>query len=175
LPLPDGQVHHDTHVVPMRNYVIAAGNYVIVTCLPVGNYVSADMLRGSAEFRPSFADAPPHRRDLLERLTSWADMPEQEGLVTLSTYRGKGGIVTLLPRLAIDNGLVTIYNDIKSAYMQFWRSAFERRAPMALPAVEAALGTALRQCDAAREISDDLLDALTSAYREAVTVTTAST
>ena len=156
--------------------MIAAGNYVIVTCLPVGNYVSADMLRGSAEFRPSFADAPPHRRDLLERLTSWADMPEQEGLVTLSTYRGKGGIVTLLPRLAIDNaGLVTIYNDIKSAYMQFWRSAFERRAPMALPAVEAALGTALRQCDAAREISDDLLDALTSAYREAVTVTTAST
>jgi hypothetical protein len=66
---------------------------------------------------------------LLERLTNWADMPEREGLVTLSTYRREAGIVSLLPRLAIDNaGLVTVYNDIKCAYVQFWRSAFERRA-----------------------------------------------
>ena len=50
-----------------------------------------------------------------------------------------------------------------------------QRAPKALPAVEAALGTELRQGNAARELSDDLLDALTSAYREAATVTTAST
>lgn len=42
MPLPDGQVHYDTHAFPMGNYVIAVGNYVIVTCLPVGNYVTAD-------------------------------------------------------------------------------------------------------------------------------------
>jgi hypothetical protein len=42
LLLLDGQVHHDTHVIPMGNYVIGVGNYVIVTSSNVGNYVSAD-------------------------------------------------------------------------------------------------------------------------------------
>jgi hypothetical protein len=39
---PDGQVHHDTHAVPMGNYVIAAGNYVIVSPSELGNYKIAD-------------------------------------------------------------------------------------------------------------------------------------
>ena len=38
----DGQVHHDTHAVPMGNYVIEVGNYVIATPSELGNYVSAD-------------------------------------------------------------------------------------------------------------------------------------
>ncbi|MGH3250842.1 MAG: hypothetical protein ACRDOI_32190 [Trebonia sp.] len=33
----DGQVHHDTHAIPMGNYVIGVGNYVI----GVGNYLIA--------------------------------------------------------------------------------------------------------------------------------------
>ena len=40
--LLDGQVHHDTHVIPMGNYVIGVGNYVIVSPSELGNYVSAD-------------------------------------------------------------------------------------------------------------------------------------
>ena len=40
--LLDGQVHHDTHVIPMGNYVIAVGNYVSVSPSELGNYVSAD-------------------------------------------------------------------------------------------------------------------------------------
>ena len=40
--LLDGQVHHDTHVIPMGNYVIGVGNYVIVSPSDLGNYVSAD-------------------------------------------------------------------------------------------------------------------------------------
>ena len=40
--LLDGQVHHDTHVIPMGNYVSAAGNYVSVSPSDLGNYVSAD-------------------------------------------------------------------------------------------------------------------------------------
>jgi hypothetical protein len=43
LLLPDGQVHHDTHVIPMGNYVIGVGNYVIATPSEPGNYMSADM------------------------------------------------------------------------------------------------------------------------------------
>jgi len=39
----DGQVHHDTHPIPMGNYVIGVGNYVIATPSQVGNYKIADM------------------------------------------------------------------------------------------------------------------------------------
>ena len=38
----DGQVHHDTHVLPMENYVIEVGNYVIATPSELGNYKIAD-------------------------------------------------------------------------------------------------------------------------------------
>ena len=38
----DGQVHHDTHAVPMGNYVIEVGNYVIATPSELGNYKIAD-------------------------------------------------------------------------------------------------------------------------------------
>jgi hypothetical protein len=41
----DGQVHHDTHPIPMGNYVIAAGNYVIATPSQLGNYKIADTYR----------------------------------------------------------------------------------------------------------------------------------
>lgn len=125
---------------------------------------------GSAEFRISFADAPPAQREMLRRAADWADSLEREGLVKLSSYRGKGGIVSLLPRLASDNaGLVTIYSDIKSAYMQFWRGVFERRAPHSIPAVEAAIGAELRQGNSTRDFTQELLSALTRAYREAAT------
>jgi len=42
LLLLDGQIHHDTHLIPTGNYVIAAGNYVSVNPSELGNYVSAD-------------------------------------------------------------------------------------------------------------------------------------
>lgn len=91
---------------------------------------ASNLLVGSAEFRHSCADVPEPRRELLLRLADWADALEKEGLTKLTTYRGKTGLVSLLPRLASeDAGLVTMYNDVKSAYLQFWRGVFERRAP----------------------------------------------
>src|SRR5262249_14931256 len=124
------------------------------------------MYSGSAEFRNSFADAPAARREMLLRAADWADTLEREGLVKLSSYRGKGGIVSLLPRLAADNaGLVTVYSDIKSAYMQFWRGVFERRAPRSIPVIEALIGAELRQGNSTRDISPELLDMLTRAYQ----------
>ena len=62
----------------------------------------------------------------------------------------------------------TIYSDNGSAYLQFFRSVFERRAPRSLAAVEAAMGTEVRQGNTTRQIPDSLLAALTEAYREAV-------
>lgn len=72
--------------------------------------------------------------------------------------------MSLLPRLADNSaGLVIIYRDIKSAYMMFQRSVFERRAPRSLPAVKAALGTELTST---HTLPEGLLGALTTAYRE---------
>ena len=101
---------------------------------------------GSAEFRKAIADAPADRRDRPRRLADWADGLERQGLVSLVSYIGKNGGVTLLPRLASDNaGLVTIYADSKPGPLQFWPSVFERRAPRSIDAVEAILGAELTQ------------------------------
>ena len=61
--LLDSQVHHDTHVLPMGNYVIEVGNYVIVSPSELGNYMSADT-PGSARRR---GIAPPAVR----AVTNW--------------------------------------------------------------------------------------------------------
>jgi hypothetical protein len=123
---------------------------------------------GSAEFREVVAGLPSARREPLLRLADWADALDRDGVVRLVTYRGKSGITTLLPRLAAENaGLVSIACDLKSAYMQFWRSVFERRAPTSIAAVEAALGARLKQGNATRAFSQPLLDALSQAYRQA--------
>ena len=41
--VPDGQVHPDTHLIPVGNYVIEMRNYVITSPSKLGNYVSADI------------------------------------------------------------------------------------------------------------------------------------
>src|SRR4029453_13280764 len=74
-----------------------------------------------------------------------------------------------LLRLSDGRGLVTIYKDTRSAYLQLFRSVFERRAPRSLAAVEAAIGEPLRQGNVIYEVSDQLLAALTAAYEEAGT------
>ncbi len=52
--------------------------------------------------------------------------------------------------------------------MQFGCRVFERRAPRSIPAVEGAIGAELRQGNSTRDITLELLGALTRAYREAV-------
>lgn len=109
-------------------------------------YQAGNLHCGSAEFRAVIADLLPARRELLERLADWADALDRDGLVKLVTYRGKSGMTTLLPRLPGDDaGLVSIYCDNGSGYIQFWRSVFERRARRSIAAVEAAAGTQIRQ------------------------------
>jgi hypothetical protein len=130
---------------------------------------ASPLYNGSAEFRAVIAGLPPAQLEVLARLADWADTLEEPGLIKLATYRGKSGMTTLLPRLVDDDaGLVSIYCDNGSAYLQFWRSVFERRAPRSLLAVEAALGAGVRQGNTTHEFPDTLLDALTEAYREAV-------
>ncbi len=128
------------------------------------------LVAGADDFLAVIAAAPADQQVFLRRLTDWAIGLGQRGLAQLGTYHGKAGITTLLPRLSDGAGMVTIYKDTRSAYLQFWRSVFERRAPQALAAVEEAVGEqGVRQGNVVREVSDQLLSALTIAYEEAAT------
>jgi hypothetical protein len=87
--------------------------------------------------------------------------------VHLSTYHGVAHRWTLLPWLRTEKaGLVTIWNE-GDAYLQFWRDVFVRRAPETLCRVERIVPVQIGQGNTTREISDELLEALTDAYREA--------
>ena len=125
---------------------------------------------GADDFLAVIATAPPDQQVFLQRLADWAVGLDQRGLVPqLSTYHGKAGITTLLLRLSDGAGLVTIYKDTRSSYLQLFRSVFERWAPRSLAAVEAAVGEPVRQGNVVYEASDQLLAALTAAYEEAAT------
>lgn len=137
------------------------------TTLPIRLQGEGRLVEGADDFVASIDTVPASSRVLLRKLSDWAIALEQARLVKLYTYHGKAGILTLLPRLQIDNaGLVSIYNNNGSAYLQFWRSVFERRAPNTLARIEAS-NTAIKQGNTTREVSDALLEALTEAYREA--------
>jgi len=126
------------------------------------------VVEGAADFAESIEQAKPEHRQKLREMYEWALSIEKEGLARLLTYHGRNGATTLLPYLrAHDAGLVTIYNDGTGGSIQFWRSVFERRAPGALEHVEQASGTALRQGNTTKDVTSELLTALTDAYREA--------
>jgi hypothetical protein len=123
---------------------------------------------GADDFIAAIDDAPQPSRVLLRRLTDWAQALEREKLIKLITYHGRNGVLTLLPRLVADDaGLVSIYNTKGTASMQFWRSVFERRAPHVLAHIEETFNISIKKGNFTREISDELLDALTQAYKEA--------
>jgi hypothetical protein len=123
---------------------------------------------GSRDFRSAIDQAAPEFRDDLARLTDWAESLEADGLARLATRKGISGITSLKPLLHSGGvALVTITCDVKSSYMQFFRSVFERRAPEAMPAVEAALDAKITQGNSTRVFTEELLTALTNAYREA--------
>jgi hypothetical protein len=125
------------------------------------------LVAGGADFAAVIEESPQGHRHELQRLYEWAVGLEREGLVHLSTFHGVAHRWTLLPRLRTEKaGLVTIWNE-GGAYLQFWRSVFERRAPETLSRVERIAPVQIGQGNTTREISDELLEALTDAYREA--------
>jgi hypothetical protein len=125
------------------------------------------LVEGGADFAAVIEESPQEHRPQLRRLYEWAVGLEKEGLVRLNTYHGIAHRWTLLPRLPAEKaGLVTIWNE-GGAYLQFWRSVFERRAPNSLARVEQVTPVRIGQGNTTREVSDELLEALTDAYREA--------
>jgi hypothetical protein len=126
---------------------------------------------GVGDFVERINAAPDDAQPQLRRMSDWAVALESDGLVgKMITYHGARGIVTLLPRLPVDDaGLVTIWYSDSGGYIQFWRSVFERRAPNTLPAVEAAIApVTVGQGTVTHEATNELLTLLTDAYREAI-------
>ena len=122
-------------------------------------------MAGADEFVASIESAPAEYREELRRLGEWALALEREGLVTLTTYHGKGRL-TLLPRFKDEGvGLVTIWND-RGAYLSLWRSVFERRAPNSITRIEDIIGKKIGTGNSTGDLRTEVLDALTNAYRE---------
>ncbi len=125
------------------------------------------LVEGGSDFAAAIEESPEEHRPELRRLYEWALRLERDALVQLSTYHGIANRWTLLPRLRTEKaGLVTIWNE-GGASLQFWRSVFERRAPASLPRVEQVAPVRIGQGNTTREVSDELLEALADAYREA--------
>jgi hypothetical protein len=127
------------------------------------------LIAGGEPFLGVVQREPADRQPPLRRLHDWAVSLQNQGLVRLFTYFGKRGEVTLLPRLQPDNvGLVTIWNWNGTGYLSVWRSVFERRAPESIATVERLIAPVpLGKGNTVNQISDQLLDALTQAYRAA--------
>ena len=123
---------------------------------------------GSQRFEESISQAPPESHESLHRLLHWARSLEKRGFVRLATNEGKGARrFTLLPRLVAENaGLVTIWND-RGAYIQFWRSIFDKKAPQLVDRIAELAGTRVGQENTTRNTSEELLAALTEAYEHA--------
>ena len=120
---------------------------------------------GSERFETSINGAPEESRDSLQRLLTWAREMEQQGLARLQTSEGiDGKRFVLRPLLrSEDVGLVSIWNEA-GAWVQFWRSVFERRAPDFIERIEELTGERVGQGNWTQSVNDDLLETLAEAY-----------
>ena len=122
--------------------------------------VATGLHPGSGGFRAAIAGIPADVRDQLTRLADWADSLERDGLSKVATFHGDE-VTSLRPRVVGDRaGLVSIACDVRSAYVQFWRSVFERCAPQSTALVEAELGAELKQGNSTHEFPVPLIRAL---------------
>jgi len=123
---------------------------------------------GADDFLASIEVAPEAERPLLRKLAEWAVELERGGLARLVTTSGVTGRKVLKPWLpGQDVGLVTIWNETGRPALTLWRSVFERSAPAAIPRIEALTGIELGTGRSVPAITDDVLEALAGAYREA--------
>jgi hypothetical protein len=137
---------------------------------PSTTQATGSIVEGVEDFDASIAASKEDQRPALKRLRDWAVSLHRDGLVKLQTYHFKTpNRLSLLPRLADEGiGLVTIYNYNGNASLQIFRSALERRSPMNLARLErAAAPEPIGQGTNIRNISDEVLEILTEAYREA--------
>jgi alkylated DNA nucleotide flippase Atl1 len=128
---------------------------------------AGETTEGADAFLERIGKSPPEHQPGLLRLANWAVTLEREGLARLRTYVSETRSVLLVWIKGEQRGLVTVWND-GGASLQLWRSVFEKKAPDMIRPVEALIAPLeIGQGKTTREASDDLLDVLAEAYREA--------
>jgi len=122
---------------------------------------------GSDAFEAAIQRAPQVDQPELKRLLEWARGLERERLATLRSVLGADRQVLTVWVRGEKSGLVSIWNE-GGAYLSLWRSVFVRLAWDHLTAIEGITGESIGQGSTLREIPDELLAALSEAYRAAV-------
>lgn len=121
---------------------------------------------GADAFEEAVGRAAETDRPELMRLLAWARQLEKERLATLRTVLGNERQVLTVWVPGEKAGLVSIWNE-GGAYLSLWRSVFVRLAWDHIAAIEAIAGEPIGQGSTLRNPSDELLAALTVAYRDA--------
>jgi hypothetical protein len=123
-------------------------------------------LDGAEVFLEAIESAKEEAKPELRRLTGWAQRLERDKLCRLSTSIGKGRWVLNL-RVPGESSLVSIWHET-GASISPYKSVFRRLAPSAMERVEQLLAPqTLGQGNIVRNLSDEALEAIADAYREA--------
>lgn len=125
---------------------------------------------GSEHYRQSIEDVSDgDEAALLRRLADWGDALQQEGISTVESYSKDGVDSSLYPYLLDERvNIAFAWNYSGSARLYVNGTVVARRAPRSKPRIEEAAnqefpGNQMRP----KAITDELLDALADAYREA--------
>jgi hypothetical protein len=122
---------------------------------------------GSDAFEVAVNRASEQDRPELTRLLSWARKLEGERLAVLRTVLGNERQILTVWVRGEKAGLVSIWSE-GGAYISLWRTVFVRLAWDHIGPVEAITGEPIGQGSTLRNPPDELLAALTDAYRDAV-------
>ncbi len=127
------------------------------------------LVNGGEAFQDEISSASLEYQELLRHLYKWAVNLEEEGLCGLQTFFSRrNGEVILLPRLRrTGSGLASVYNQRTGPRIQFFRSVYDSQAPNSIERIERLTGTRMGQGNWISNVTDELLEALTDAYREA--------
>jgi hypothetical protein len=121
---------------------------------------------GSEAFEEAIERAATEHQADLRRLLNWARGLETEKLATLRTFFGENREILLVWVRGEKAGLVSIWND-GGPYISVWRSVFVRLAWDHIEPIEQLIGKSIGQGNTVPNPTEELLSALTSAYRDA--------
>ena len=124
---------------------------------------------GADVFRASVEGITGEAREVFDELIAWAEQLASLPNVHLFSNDPGTGRFTLLPKTMPDDvGLLTIYNENQQPYITVFRSVFERLAPNSIQQVERAIAPlTIGKGNVVRDITPQVLEALTAAYQEA--------
>jgi hypothetical protein len=115
-------VRHESFRADAERLLAAVEPLLRPPVAPAPRRETGSEVAGADDFQAVILTAPPDQQGFLRRLAEWAVALERRGLARLATHQGKTGITTLVPRLSDGPGLLTVYKDTRSSYLELSRS-----------------------------------------------------